>query len=59
MEVLRFIFQSFWVWLGCVILGCSLITATFEGLATVIRAFTGKYKPAEKIVKAEADADKE
>ena len=57
MEVLRFIFQTFWSWLGFTVLSCALIATFFEGLATLVKAFTGKYKPADAI-KAEMEAEK-
>lgn len=57
MELLKFIFQSFWTWLGFTVLGCALVATFFEGLATLVKSFTGKYKSAD-VIKAEVEAAK-
>lgn len=37
-EILQFIFSSFWIWLGTIV----LVAAVFGGVAKVIYAFRGK-----------------
>lgn len=41
MEIIRFIFSSFWVFVGTVI----LIGTLFQGIAQVIRAIKGTQEP--------------
>jgi len=55
MEVLKFVFQNFWVWLGTTILCTSVISAIFEGFAKILRSFTGKYPPVVIAAKKEEE----
>lgn len=44
LEVFQFIFSSFWVWLGTVI----LIGAASSGFANIIASITGRYNKNER-----------
>jgi hypothetical protein len=47
-EVVQFIFRGFWTWLGSMIFITVVISGFFNGIAIILRAFTGNYPPVEK-----------
>lgn len=42
LETLRFIFSSFWIFLGVVILTGVILSVVFDGIADIIKAIRGK-----------------